>query len=155
VLIGGPSDSPLIQLGNSTFTGRDDQSGGTFFSLTDRDSSRPSELTAASIATLQSPFLGVSNSAISSLFSLLSTTRSTFLDTHTAPLIQLSNSTVSLGGTDPFNPGTPTYAALLLVQGFRTDGSVAPPQFDGTAFLGGPLLRATGSHLDMTADVIG
>jgi len=99
--------------------------------------------------------LSASNSNISSLFSLVSAQRSSLSSTHPDPLVQLNQSTVGVGGTDPFNPASPTYAALLLVQGFRTDGSVAPPRFDGSVSLGGPFLRAVGSQLSMSADAIG
>ncbi|MDO8479941.1 MAG: hypothetical protein Q7W02_27850 [Candidatus Rokubacteria bacterium] len=146
------STAALIQLANSTFSsGPDLQSGGGFFTLTDTGGfpGETNPLVAPSSVSLGGPFLSASGSTISALFSLLGVTRSSLVSTSTEPLVQLSSTSINLGGTDPFTK-SPTFG-FLLVENSATGGSNAPT----TVSLKGPFLQAVNSTLTTSAAGIG
>jgi hypothetical protein len=142
---------PLIELTRSNFYAGPNpldpvpESGGNFFGMSDTGPDGP--VTAPATVSLAGPLLRASdNSSISALFDLLSIVRSNFTSTAADPLIQINNSTVSLGGLDPFTNVTTTARILDL------SGSLAAP---GTLELRGPLFRAVASDLMTTSESFG
>jgi hypothetical protein len=139
---------PLIQVTGSTVNaGPDVQSGGSVINISDTfGGAPPTELVAPSSVTLVGPLLRSDNSTLTALFHLLRVGSSSLVSTTTDPLIQLNNSTVSLGGLDPFANATSTARVLNL------SGTAATP---GTLTLQGPLFRAVASNLTTTSDPFG
>jgi hypothetical protein len=136
---------PLIQLIATTVTGRDEQSGGIFFQISDTFSGAPfSEPVLGGSVSLQGPLLKVSSSEFSSLFSLLHVQRSTLVSTSPLPLIELTGSGMTLGGINPLTEAEEIGNLLFLV------GSVAAGQVGPAAAvtLGGPLFKAEASSFD-------
>jgi hypothetical protein len=149
------STAALIQLANSTFSsGPDVQSGGNFFSVFDTGGfpGNANQLVAPSSVSLGGPFLSATGSTVTALFNLLSIARSSFTSSSPNPLIQLDGSTVSLGGTNPFAPASPTGGSLLVVNSSLPAGTSASP---ASVSLAGPVLNANNSTLTMTSDVVG
>lgn len=149
------TSAPLIQLSNSTFNaGPDVQSGGDFFGVFNTFNGVPaSELVAPASVSLSGPLLMSDASTITALFSLISIGRSTLTSSSANALIQLNNSSVSLGGLNPFG-NTVTFGRLLNLVSSAPSGSVASPASLSLSGAG-PLLLATNSTLNMTADLVG
>jgi hypothetical protein len=146
--------SPLVQINGSTVNaGPDAQSGGGIINLSDTfTNAPPAELVAPATVFLAGPLLSVDNSTVTALFHLLRVGNSDLISTSPNPLIQLDGSTVSLGGTDPFDPGTSTSGRLLVVVSSGTPGTSASP---ASVSLAGPVLNANNSTLTVTSDVVG
>jgi hypothetical protein len=144
--------APLIQLTDAaTFNAGPSaqepisQSGGSFFGMSDNSIDGP--VTAPAKVSLAGPLLdSTAGSSISALFHLLSIARANFSSTSTEPLIQLHNSTVNLGGLDPFTNTTSAGRILNL------SGTAATP---GTLALHGPLFSAVGSSVTTTSEMFG
>ncbi|MDR7574332.1 MAG: hypothetical protein QN194_15570, partial [Armatimonadota bacterium] len=148
--------APLIQLTRSTFNaGPDSQSGGSFFTVADTFTGAPAgELVAPAEARLQGPLLRATDSTLSALFHLLEIRRSSLTSTTPEPLLQLTGTTVTLGGlrTDPLGPvGTPAFGTLLTVVSSSNSGTPGSP---ASVSLAGPLLSATNSSIATSGDVI-
>ena len=130
---------PLIELISSVVTGADGQSGGNFFLITDTFTGAPAgDLVAPAAVILNGPLLQATNSSINTLFDLVSVTRASLSSTTSAPLLNLSGSTLLLGGVDPFTDGV-TFGDVL---GMFSSGVSA-----ATVSLAGPLLSATNSSI--------
>ncbi|MGH9895608.1 MAG: hypothetical protein ACREA0_27225, partial [bacterium] len=127
--------APLVQLTNSVVNaGPDAQSGATFFSVSDTFGFAPAaDLVAPSSVSVAGPLLSANSSAISALFNLLTVSRSSFASTTTDPLIQLTGSTVNVGGVDPFTEAN-GQSRIVLVSASNT--------IPASLSLQGPLLSA-------------
>jgi hypothetical protein len=142
----------LIQLTDSTFNaGPDIQSGGGFFDVTDAGSDGP--VTAPARVTLAGPLLVANNSTISALFDALVVARSSFTTSSADPVIHLSNSNLTLGGTNAFG-NVPTFARVVGLVSSATAGT--PGSATSMSLTGaGPLLVATNSSIRTALDTIG
>ena len=105
------------------------------------------ELVAPSSVSLAGPlFRAQSGSTISALNHLLFLGRSSLTSTSPNALIQIADSSVSLGGLDPFSN---TIVAGRLI---NLSGTAAGP---GLLALQGPLFTATGSQVTTTSEAFG
>ena len=137
--------SALIQLTGSTFTLSDSQSGGSFFSVRNTFSGAPSsELVSPATVSLAGPLLSASTSTITPLFNLLQVVRSSVSSTTTNPLVSLTNSTVTAGGTDVANNLASAGRLFHVFSADPPDGTSASP---ASLSLAGPLLSSSGSVL--------
>jgi hypothetical protein len=149
------SAQPLILLTNSTLNaGPNTNSGGDVIGVFNTFTGAPAaELVAPASLVLSGPLFSVTGGSVSALFSLLNIGRSSVTSATGNPLINLSNTTVSLGGLNPINNAI-TIGRLVNVVSSATAGTSASPaslSLTGT----GPLLSAANSSLTLTGDVVG
>ena len=147
------TNTPLIQLTNSTFNGSDSQSGGHFVHVSDTFPGAPaSELVAPSSMSLAGPLLSATGSTINALFDLVLARRSGITSTTTSPLVSLTGGTVALGGTNVIDGSTANGRAFHVFSADTSGGSASA----GSVSLAGPFISMTGgASLNANSDFIG
>jgi hypothetical protein len=145
------STAPLIQLSSSTVNaGPDAESGAHVVRIADAGSTASEPAWPAHV-TLAGPLIAATNSTLSSLVHTLSLERSTLGSTTTAPLIQLTSSTVVAGGTNVFT-GLEEGGHVVMVRASTTSGGTGS---EARLTLAGPLVNATDSRIDTLSNLVG
>jgi len=143
------SSSPLISMtgGSVTLGGTNPIDGQTVFGNVMRTFSSSTSGTVASAASvsLAGPLFSMNGGTVTKNANILQVLNgATFASTTTSALISLTNGATIIGTTP-----SPFSGAILNVQGFGSSNGTTP----ASATLGGPLLTASGSTINMPRDL--